>query len=97
MATARRQLGYVSSLTTQTVFVEATPDTVECLVVGGGGTGGWGGGAVAGAGGGGGGIAEGSYSVSTGVTYTVTVGAGGTGDKLLRLSRVELQASQAQV
>ena len=39
MATARRQLGYVSSLTTQTVPVSPQTLDVEFLLVGGGGSG----------------------------------------------------------
>lgn len=61
-----------------------TPLSVDFLIIAGGGGGGWGGG---GAGGyrtsvgtsGGGATAETPLTISPGVTYTVTVGAGGTG------------------
>jgi hypothetical protein len=74
MATARRQLGYVSSLTTQLVGGAATLD-VDFLLVGGGGGGGRG---QVGAGGGAGGFVTGSGIIGKD-TYTVKVGAGGTG------------------
>ncbi|MBM4179643.1 MAG: hypothetical protein FJ211_09995, partial [Ignavibacteria bacterium] len=80
MATARRQLGYVSSLTTQTVPVSPQTLSVEFLLVGGGG----GGGSLAqayttaGGGGGGGGFVTGSGIIGK-TTYTVKVGAGGSG------------------
>jgi hypothetical protein len=78
MATARRQLGYVSSLTTQLVDGAATLD-VEFLLVGGGGGGGGSifGGANRGYGGGGaGGFVTGSGIIGKD-TYVVKVGAGG--------------------
>ena len=80
MGTARRQLGYVSSLTTQTSPVSPQTLDVEFLLVGGGGGGGGGASNINGAGGGGG---AGGFKTGSGIigrdTYTVKVGAGGAG------------------
>lgn len=66
-----------------TPAVPPAPSSVEYLVVAGGGGGGSGfdtGGHYSGGGGGAGGMRTGSLSVSGGVSYTVTVGAGGSGN-----------------
>jgi hypothetical protein len=57
-----------------TVLISAAPTSVEYLVVAGGGAG-----AAFSGGGGGGGYLENTLSVTYDTTYTVTVGAGGTG------------------
>ena len=62
------------------IVVSVAPSTVEYLVIGGGGAGGRSAGSSANGGGGGGagGLVEGNVLVSSGITYTVTIGTGGT-------------------
>jgi hypothetical protein len=71
MATGLFSLRQVNQAIRQSAWPNSRPTWVEYLVVGGGG------GAVYG-GGGGGGVLTGIYPVSSGTSYTVTVGAGGT-------------------
>ena len=74
MATARRQLGYVSSQSAQSVPTTATLSVDYLLVGGGGGAGRVG---TKSGGGGAGGFVTATDLIGKGNTYTVTVGAGG--------------------
>jgi hypothetical protein len=65
--------GVVSVFNSSTTWTPTASGTIELLVVGGGG-GAW---DAFGAGGGGGGVSYGTFAVTFGTTYTVTVGAGG--------------------
>jgi hypothetical protein len=67
-------------------FAVTVPTLADVLLVGGGGGGGFGIGTEGGGGGGGGGVGVGKLWFVPGVTYAVTVGAGGTGGWVVSVS-----------